>query len=103
MPRPRIYEWTDAREQQRQKTLRKKYGITQEIWNAIYDQQEGCCAICGRDDRDLVVDHNHGDGVVRGLLCSNCNTGLGFFGDDPDVVESAWTYLMERGHYPDRN
>ena len=62
-------------------TLKQKYGITQEIYLAIYDDQGGKCYFCdehrpisGR--RKLAIDHNHDEdmGFVRGLLCSPCNT-----------------------------
>jgi hypothetical protein len=54
--------------------------------------QGGRCGICGRDDTDLVIDHDHQTGRVRGLLCNNCNSGLGFLGDDPAhfIAAAAW-------------
>lgn len=103
MARPRLSEYEDTRQQSRNNYLRKAYKITQAVWDALYDQQDGRCAICGRDDRDLVVDHNHGDGTIRGLLCSNCNTGIGLLGDDPDVLDAAAEYLHSRGFFPDQN
>lgn len=55
--------------------------------------QDGKCAICGRKER-LCVDHNHANGKVRGLLCSSCNKGLGFFKDNPQFLASAIQYLI---------
>lgn len=40
--------------------------------------QGGACAICGRDDRRLVVEHRHEDDVVRGLVCDMCNHAVGY-------------------------
>ncbi|MHA2351443.1 MAG: endonuclease VII domain-containing protein [Candidatus Thorarchaeota archaeon] len=62
------------------KTKCKGYGISAEEYDAMYELQGGCCAICGRHQskmrRSLHIDHNHATGHVRGLLCGNCNPGL---------------------------
>lgn len=58
--------------------------------------QNNCCAICGNppsDDRALALDHDHQTGVLRDLLCTNCNVGLGNFRDDPDLLARAADYL----------
>jgi hypothetical protein len=61
--------------------------------------QKGCCAICGvhqnerSDGKDLAVDHDHETGEVRGLLCTNCNTGIGQLQEDPEVLLKAIEYL----------
>lgn len=79
--------------------LKKGYGITIEHYNEMLTQQDGCCAICGapenKDGRKLYVDHCHGTGVVRGLLCHKCNSGIGAFRDSPALVEKALSYLLE--------
>lgn len=75
--------------------LRKKYGITVEDWDRMYDQQLGRCAICFCTLADVktCVDHNHQTGEVRGLLCNTCNQGLGYFGEDLERMRRAIAYL----------
>ncbi len=71
--------------------LRYTYGITVEDYNAMFIEQRGRCAICGKHqsslNRVLCVDHNHDTGKVRALLCNGCNTLVGA-ADNPliDVV-----------------
>jgi len=77
--------------------LKTKYGITVEEYDALLEQQGGCCAICGTDDpkkKFFSVDHDHQTGKVRGLLCQPCNLGLGHVREDLDVVMSMAAYLM---------
>lgn len=85
---------------QRQRRRLEAYGLTEEAYDAMKEAQAGLCAICGgaavmRSDSDgeLVVDHDHDTGVVRGLLCSLCNTGLGAFRDRPELLAAAMDYL----------
>lgn len=81
----------------RDKKLRKAYGITLEDYSRILNDQGGGCAICGSSvdvaGRKLAVDHCHSTGMVRGILCSHCNRGLGFFRDDPERLRAAIRYL----------
>lgn len=58
----------------------------------MLESQGSVCAICGCLP-PLCVDHNHVTGVVRGLLCRNCNLALGGFKDNPDSLRKAITYL----------
>jgi len=77
----------------RNNSLKRKYGITHDAYNMLYERQEGKCAICGNPENLLHVDHNHTTGKVRGLLCNNCNGGIGFLNDDIKILEQAIKYL----------
>ncbi len=85
----------------RTRTLRIKYNLSREQYNQIYERQNGMCAICGRTDSgmkhapDLLVDHDHSTGENRGLLCCNCNAGIGQFKDDPALLTKAIVYLNQ--------
>ena len=72
--------------------LRQKYGIGVDEVAAIADAQDGLCAIC-RAAPASQVDHDHESGVVRGVLCLECNAGLGAFGDDERLLFAAVDYL----------
>jgi hypothetical protein len=74
----------------------KGYGISVEQYEAMKKEQDGCCVICRTTpDINLLVDHDHVTGAVRGLLCRLCNTALGSFRDDPELLERAITYLKK--------
>ena len=70
----------------------KKYGLTVDEYKELESKQEYKCAIC-KQEITLVIDHCHDSNEVRGLLCSNCNAGLGFFQDNTEVLYSAIEYL----------
>jgi hypothetical protein len=55
--------------------------------------QGGACAICGKDDVALFVDHSYRTGRTRGLLCRQHNTALGMFKDSPTLLRAALAYL----------
>lgn len=88
----RKYHTTDKR---RCKTLRK-YGLREKDYNIMYDLQEGLCKICS-SNLTLVVDHCHSTNVIRGLLCNNCNMGLGAFRDSGELLLKAIEYLQTAG------
>lgn len=76
--------------------LQTNYGITLEDYNFLLEKQNEKCKICNNEcptGKSLAVDHNHKTGKVRGLLCKNCNIGLGMFFDNLDFLESAVLYL----------
>lgn len=80
----------------------RRYGLTYQEYRALIERQGGVCALCGQEWRGwggksgLHVDHCHQTGQVRGLLCGDCNTALGRFGDDPAILRRAADYL--EGH-----
>jgi len=90
-------------EQSRQCNLKQKFGITLDQYDQMFEIQGGVCAICGNVETHknhygivrLSVDHNHKTGKIRGLLCNNCNTGLGHFKEDPGLMLKATNYIIE--------
>jgi hypothetical protein len=70
-----------------------KYGITVAQYDAMREAQENLCAICSGEMKVACIDHCHSNGRVRGLLCMPCNTGLGFFRDNPENLAKAIAYL----------
>lgn len=87
----------------KRKNLFREYGITGEQYDEILLSQNGKCAVCGSEDgkgqlkhQPLVIDHCHQSGVVRGLLCTKCNLGIGNFGDDIDRLKRVVEYLESR-------
>lgn len=82
---------------QRDKNLRKKYGITLVEWEKKFAEQGRVCAICRidypRGAHGWSTDHDHATGKVRGILCVGCNPGLGNFQDSPEILRAAAAYL----------
>ena len=79
------------------------HGISVADYNALLESQHGRCAICkgepsGRWGR-LDIDHCHATGVVRGLLCHECNKGLGCFRDNEGSLAEAISYLRPRSQF----
>lgn len=91
-----------SRGNQRRWNLRRYFGMSLEDYDRILAKQGGGCAICGSKDSGktgkkstkwLHIDHCHATGKIRGLLCINCNNGLGRFKDDPSKLRAAIEYL----------
>ena len=89
-----------------QRTKRKlKYGLTERQIAAMLVQQQFRCRICGEPisfdastkSQKPHIDHDHVSGVVRGLLCLTCNTGLGMFKDSVTLLHEAANYLQTFG------
>ena len=84
-------------------TLKSRFGITVSQYDATLLRQNNVCALCKqletvKDHRTgtikaLAVDHCHVTGKLRGLLCSNCNRGLGYLRDNPELCHAAGNYL----------
>jgi hypothetical protein len=79
--------------------LTRRYGIGAKDVDRLIAEQGGVCAICGRPAPEH-VDHDHATGVVRGVLCFNCNGGLGQFRDAPEFLAAAIEYLRKRPDPP---
>jgi hypothetical protein len=85
----------------RRTRLKKEYGITPEYVEELLDKQEGHCALCpatvsGHNMTDnLLIDHCHTTGKVRGLLCADCNLLLGCAKDDISRLIAATFYLKK--------
>jgi len=80
--------------------LKTRYNLTLEDYETMVTDQGGVCAICGqpesRKGHPLVVDHCHKTNAIRGLLCSQCNRGIGCLRDDPSLLTKAAEYLSNR-------
>lgn len=82
---------------QRAHHLRTKYGLTLEDFNSILAAQGFVCAACKSPfwgSTGPVIDHDHKSGIVRGILCRDCNLAAGILGDDPKRVEQLHAYLQ---------
>lgn len=98
-----VYHNKGGKDKQKKRSFKnnlKKYGITPETYKELFTKQEGKCAICSssevsvaRRSYNLFVDHDHGTGKVRGLLCHHCNAGLGQFKDKTESLQKAIEYL----------
>lgn len=85
---------------QRRENLFYAYGITPEDWERIFNSQKRKCPICHHTEKNVkiwTVDHDHATGKMRGILCDNCNKGLGHFRDDQDNFKRAIDYLNRDG------
>lgn len=83
----------------RKKDLRR-FGLTIEDYERMFEDQGGLCRICKKpptESRRLAVDHCHDSNIVRGLLCGNCNLGLGHFYDNSELLNRAIEYLRTCG------
>ena len=77
--------------------LKRRFGITNDDYNQMYNDQNKKCLICGESEsansHRLAVDHCHESGKIRGLLCKACNVALGNFKDSIDNLKQAILYL----------
>ncbi len=92
------------RKNARVRKLNRDYGMSEYQYEIMLKSQENVCAICGEPEtrkqydkiRALSVDHDHKTHKVRGLLCHKCNTALGGFNDDPELLIKAINHLKEK-------
>src|ERR1035437_5998360 len=91
------YSKTYYKNNKRNLHLKRKYNITQEQYNELFNKQNGKCAICGKHQSELKkalgIDHDHETGKNRGLLCDKCNLLLGHANDNVQVLTQAINYL----------
>ena len=89
-----------ARSAEHHRSKLKKYGLTPADYNDLLARQSGVCGICGKppNGKALGVDHCHESGRVRGLLCNDCNIGIGKLGDTAEGVQRALRYLSYIDH-----
>lgn len=85
-------------DRQRKYHLRDNYGITERDYDDMLTNQNGECAICKTDKptgkwKRFAVDHCHKTGTIRGLLCNECNRGIGLLRDSADLLRLAADYL----------
>lgn len=84
---------------------RDKYKISDDCFRRLLRDQKGLCAICNKKEsyfmpksnriRELSIDHCHKTGKIRGLLCSQCNIGIGKFQESTEYLLSAIEYLKK--------
>ncbi len=80
--------------------LKRRLGIDVEEFEFLSASVGNVCEICKKPEKGtcrLSVDHCHTQGYIRGLLCNNCNVGLGNFLNSPEALRQAAVYLDERG------
>lgn len=103
----RTRNWTkNNQDKVKNAKLKNKFGITLEDYNNMLRMQGGVCAICEEIEaevhhsgtlKDLSVDHCHTTGKIRGLLCSACNTSIGKFKEDINIILKAAIYVEQGG------
>lgn len=88
-------KWREGKDNMRNARLKYTFGITVETYEEMADIQDRLCAICKQPGArtHLDIDHCHKTNEIRGLLCPNCNKGLGLFKDNPQLLTEALNYL----------
>jgi hypothetical protein len=84
-----------AKANRRRWKLKREYGITVEKYEELVLDLNGKCQICGDPAHRLVIDHCHNSNKVRGLLCDQCNTSLGGFKDNIEIMRKAIEYIKD--------
>ena len=94
-----VPEYNYNYDESRKRKLKDNFNITPDEYNQMLQNQNGCCAICGKHfsefDKSLAVDHNHINGENRGLLCFKCNILLGYAEDDIEILQNSIIYLEQ--------
>jgi hypothetical protein len=88
--------WADEKERKHLSRL-EKHNVSPRAFAAALKFQHGLCAICekwgGENGSKLAIDHNHESTQFRGLLCTQCNAGIGMFRENAIFLDAAQTYL----------
>ncbi len=98
---PVAYE--EHRRKMREKRLMADFGMEEKDFQNMLSAQGGLCAVCNRPEkrmnrrgvRRLCVDHDHATGKVRALLCCDCNSAIGLFEENTDLLHAAIAYLQK--------
>ena len=89
-------------ELERPGSIKRKYGISIGVYDAMHKSQSGLCACCGQPEtalhwkgkrRVLAIDHDHKTGQVRQLICHRCNIILGLAKEDPETLRQLANYM----------
>lgn len=100
--RREYYQKQEVKDRVKNQELLKSYKISLKDYNVMISKQNGVCAICFKNEltarnKNLAVDHCHKTGIIRGLLCSNCNRAIGLLKDSVPIIKSALKYLGDSG------
>lgn len=103
--RERAMRYEADRDRAKDEARLRRYGLSGDEYRTLAARQDNRCAICGtrasenrrgRGTRGaLTVDHDHETGLIRGLLCSPCNTGIGGLRHNQDLLRQAIAYLAD--------
>lgn len=96
-----------TKERDRKYTLMRYWGLTPIQFEELLKKHNSQCGICKKKDRSsdkkpLVIDHDHATGAIRGLLCDNCNRGIGLLQDSKEILQAAIAYLQQTSETQDK-
>ncbi len=95
--RKKVQSPQERKENRDMRNRLRRTGCSSELYIKFKIAQKNCCAICHQhrslQKKELAADHCHKTGKIRGLLCNNCNTGLGMFKENAMLLENAANYI----------
>lgn len=94
----RLRDPKKTKQRDRKYTLARYWDMTPEMFEDLLNKHDRGCGICHKKERSserkpLVIDHDHTTGEIRGILCDNCNRGLGLLKDSQEILQQAIAYL----------